>query len=231
MGAEQFAGDSYHADSLHKFVFDLGYLAKNRASGSGINVPLPRGHSVRLLDLRAACGDRSVAQFMRERPPLGLSSSLVDEVVETLSPEQLELVGVTPPLVGNVFPNFSFIQFPGPDAAGRLEGGAVSVRVFNPVGAGKTEVISWTIVERDAPEEVRKCIESATTQTFSISGVFEQDDAEAWLSTVRVVRGPQGRRQWLDYRSTSAGRSPDVVGQGVVGSSDDLQWNFLGRLA
>jgi nitrite reductase/ring-hydroxylating ferredoxin subunit len=228
MGSEQFAGDAYHAESLHKFAFDLGYMGKSRLSATGMDVMNENGHSLRLLDKRALRGDAGVDEFVGEHLPLGMSPELVDEARSVLSPEQFEAMVVTPPLVGNVFPNLSFIQNPMADAAGRTGGGAAAFMVWNPIAPGRMEILSWTLVERDAPEEVKRQMAATTVQTFSVSGTFEQDDAEAWSSSMEVLRGPVARHNWLDYASRVTGTRIDALpGAAYDGpNSDEPPWNF-----
>ncbi len=233
MGSEQFAGDAYHAHTLHKFAFDLEYVGKDRLSATGMDVVAEIGHSLRLIDKRALRGDQDAYEFARDHLPLGMTLDLLDEARSVLSPERFEEMVTTPPLVGNVFPNFSFIFNPMPDAAGRKGDGkaslgAASLSVWNPIAPGRMEILSWTMVERDAPEDVKRQMAATTVQTFSISGTFEQDDSEAWSSAMEVLRGPVAQDNWLDYAARWSG--PRVEGlPGIVHDGpnmDEPAWNF-----
>jgi hypothetical protein len=42
------------------------------------------------------------------------------------------------------------------------------------------EVITWLLVEKDAPEEWKKRSRESFILTFSPSGIFEQDDTEVF---------------------------------------------------
>jgi len=84
--------------------------------------------------------------------------------------------------VGTIFPNFALLHQSLGDT--RNETGGLTLRKFAPRGPKKMELISWTLVPRDAPEEAKKASRDALMATFSPTGVHEQDDAMAleWIT-------------------------------------------------
>jgi hypothetical protein len=54
------------------------------------------------------------------------------------------------------------------------------LRVWQPVGPNRCQVWSWHFVEKNAPEWWKKLGRRMYTQTFSSSGMFDQDDTENW---------------------------------------------------
>jgi hypothetical protein len=135
-------------------------------------------------------------------------------------------------VVGTVFPNLSWLNMAMPTPDGRL-GAVITWRIWHPVGPGELEVMTWALAERDAPEEVRALTRRTTIQTFSDSGIFEQDDAEGWTGIQRAVGGVMGARRWLNYQTETGEKRPDDwEGGGLVQtdfSRDDNQWAFWMR--
>ena len=77
--------------------------------------------------------------------------------------------GMVNPIVGTVFPNFSFIR-----STSR------TFRVWHPRGPESIEVWSWGYVDKEAPPEVKDKVRLSVIQGFSPSGTFEQDDMDNW---------------------------------------------------
>ena len=73
-------------------------------------------------------------------------------------------------LVITIFPNLSFVYFPG----------LCSIRVWQPKAAGETELWSWALYNKDAPDDVKDAIRKQVTRMFSPTGMLEQDDLEVW---------------------------------------------------
>jgi hypothetical protein len=92
------------------------------------------------------------------------------------------------------------------------------------------EVMYWALVEKDAPQEVKDLTRRVTIQIFTDGGLIDQDDAEVWAGTQRVIGGAMGQRRRASYRGLLGVNKPaDWPGEGEVyagPSSDDNQWNF-----
>jgi phenylpropionate dioxygenase-like ring-hydroxylating dioxygenase large terminal subunit len=71
--------------------------------------------------------------------------------------------------------------------------GINTVRTWHPRGPDETEIWVFTIVDRDAPAEIKEQYRRQNIRTFSAGGVFEQDDGENWVEIQRVLRGYQAR--------------------------------------
>lgn len=80
-----------------------------------------------------------------------------------------------------VFPTCSFLP------------GVNTVRTWHPRGPNEIEVWSFTIVDADAPDEIKEEFRKQTLRTFSAGGVFEQDDGENWVEIQHVLRGHKAR--------------------------------------
>lgn len=80
-----------------------------------------------------------------------------------------------------VFPTCSFLP------------GINTVRAWHPRGPHEIEVWAFTVVDADAPDEMKDEYRRQTLRTFSAGGVFEQDDGENWVEIQQVLRGHKAR--------------------------------------
>ena len=80
-----------------------------------------------------------------------------------------------------VFPTCSFLP------------GINTIRSWHPRGPNEIEVWAFTVVDADAPDEIKEEFRRQTLRTFSAGGVFEQDDGENWVEIQAVLRGHKAR--------------------------------------
>jgi hypothetical protein len=103
------------------------------------------------------------------------------------------------PSAATLFPNLSFVHnWPEVDD-GRVAP-FISIRLWQPVGPGETEVLSWFAVAADAPASFKADSYRAYLMCFGSSGMFEQDDVENWVSITSTARGAMARRLLLNSR-------------------------------
>ena len=137
-----------------------------------------------------------------------------------------------PPVLGTVFPNLVWLNIPMP-APDRRPSAVITWKLIQPKGPHNCEILSWALVEKDAPEEVRELTRRTTVLTFSDSGVFEVDDAEAWGGIQKVIRGVKGRQRRANFQASAPpSPPPGWAGGGTVYggfSKDDNQWAFYQR--
>lgn len=199
LAAEQFGGDNYHAASAHESMARLGFVPPGKTSGDepwtrDFEARTDKGHAW----INLAIPDPpEIAQALAD-----YQAQLRTEARQRLSEPQSDLVGCV--YVGTIFPNFSLISFVG----------FLSFRLWIPRGAGRMEVWSWGLVERDAPAAARELARKMQILTFSSSGIFEQDDGEMWGDCVETMGGFYRRRFPLNYQMGAGhGRSdPDKPG-------------------
>lgn len=72
------------------------------------------------------------------------------------------------PLTYGVYPNFSFLW------------GNNTIRITHPRGPGQIEYWSWWVVEKNAPDHIKRKLRENYTFFFGPGGVLEQEDSEAW---------------------------------------------------
>ncbi|QLL06240.1 aromatic ring-hydroxylating oxygenase subunit alpha [Mycobacterium vicinigordonae] len=234
LAAEQFSGDAYHTVMLHNSLAELGVFPKDPAAILlGVNVGTEGAHTLRCLDMEgvmAGLGAAATEGMFDQAPPPGMDAELVAQVTEVLSTEQVNAFIKTPPVVGQVFPTLAWINMLLPNAASEIKGGVITFRTWVPRGLDHMEIMSWTLVEKDASEEIRRATARSTIQTFSDSGIFEQDDAESWAGVYRAIRGAQGQKQRLLYFSTCGEPIKEngcLTWPGM--GRDDIQWLFWKR--
>lgn len=197
IGAENFIGDSYHTPHTHTSVVEVGLFAEPRANkrkegvlyhagrGGGTTYKLPPGST-----------------FETGLAHVGYPPEMVDLMASALSPDQRALVDRSGfmPSAATLFPNMSFVHnWPRIDGDGTVAP-FTSWRIWQPVGPGETEVLSWFAVAADAPPAFKEASYRAYVLCFGSSGMFEQDDVENWVSITSTARGTMARRLLLNNR-------------------------------
>jgi 3-phenylpropionate/trans-cinnamate dioxygenase alpha subunit len=178
IAAEQFAGDAYHAPVSHSS--SLGRMIPNYAqliAQEGRQVVTREGHGQGFVL-------RQVAQARFENETLQRYRD--DRLVEAA-----ERLGEQRPLGGHftIFPTFSGL------------GGNANIRVWHPKGPNKFEIWSWTVVDKEAPVELKKAQARGSLLTEGASGTVEQDDGENWnLMGQLLQEGYQARRHAWNYQ-------------------------------
>jgi 3-phenylpropionate/trans-cinnamate dioxygenase alpha subunit len=196
LAAEQFGGDNYHADALHRSMNQIGLGPEGEYRGESpwerdFEVKCEHGHGWINFDVP-----------MGELPPVQAKfmERIQREAEETLSPDQARLVNMVQ--VGTIFPNFSIIGFLG----------FTSIRIWNPRGPRDMEVWSYGLIEKEAPPEVVEITRKMQVLTFGPSGIFEQDDGCVWGEAVEVMGGRQRGEYPLNYQM-GAGHGREVPGR------------------
>lgn len=178
--AENFAGDGYHTAWSHNSAISTGFASNRRllSTSGGRMVSPGNGHCV------ITAGPDDITD-----PPIdeirAYEESILPEVERRLGPRRR----VIKPTVGTVFPNFSM-----------LISAARTFRVWHPKGPEKTEVWSWTYVDKAAPPEVKEALRLSSLRTFGPSGTFEQDDMDNWQECTQTCRGTVSRRYSLNLQ-------------------------------
>jgi 3-phenylpropionate/trans-cinnamate dioxygenase alpha subunit len=202
IAAEQFAGDTYHGAVTH--VSSLGLLVPgfaNRQTREGRQFASRLGHGVAPLSVPTAQGAANrfgsdvLSNYRRERHELA---------VERLGEQQARSLGHF-----TVFPNFSGLA------------GSANIRVWHPKGPNKFEIWSWTVVDKDAPEEVKHAQKLGSIHMEGAAGMVEVDDGENWdLMGQLLEQGFQVRRHTWNYQmGLGHERDDDPLYRGRVGQA------------
>jgi len=185
IGAENFAGDSYHTPHTHVSVVEIGLFLEPKAnrrkegalywsgSGGGTTYKLPTD------------------DFDKNLRYIGYPEEMVERMRARWSPEQKDMVGRAGfmPSASTLFPNLSLVHNWPRVREGENVVPFVSLRVWQPLGPTETEVLSWFAVDASAPQWYKDDSYRAYLLCFGSSGMFEQDDVENWTSITSVSTG------------------------------------------
>jgi len=213
LAAANFAGDGHHIFVTHGFrsALLLETLGGKRTS---YVLPTDRGHAATL-----TCWPPDVPAPEH----LGLPKALMPEVKQRLSPDQVKLLESLMLIVGNVFPNMSFLdtashtpaEWGGSPDAPQMS--FLTLRQWQPKGPTKMEVWSWLVVDGDAPADWREASRQCYLREFGPGGVFEQDDVANWEAITETLQTPIAQRLQLQYRmGMEVQRAMDWKGPGVA---------------
>jgi len=200
IGPINFCGDGPHAPLLHGPISQLAvdespeqFMAA--IMGESPDVILGNG-SAMLLNLTP--GER--LDFVGYHP------DMVDLHRRTLNATQIGLLGRMMTGVATLFPNLSLVQAPVRFEADQPAINFLTLRLWQPLSATRTEVWNWFLAEREAPDDWKARSLQAGLRSFSAGGTFDQDDSEAWAAVSRGLRGPVGRRLDLNFQATRGWR-------------------------
>ena len=82
--------------------------------------------------------------------------------------------------------------------------GNYTIRVTHPRGPHEMEVWAWTLVPKDAPEEIKDSIRRDVLRTFTPGGMFEADDALNWEEMQHILKGKVARETGYLYQMVGA---------------------------
>ena len=92
--------------------------------------------------------------------------------------------------------------------------GVLGFRLALPRGPLQTEFWHFVLVDKDAPEEIKRVIRIGSQANNGAAGLFEQDDIDNWRQVTAAGRSRLGRRhaQDLSMGLGHAGAHPDYPG-------------------
>ena len=222
LGALNFIGDGQHIMTTHKGPIALDPLRSVRAvtpADKSVQIMTDGGHGCTLTYLAPGMPDSAYHTH---------ASDLIPLYESTLKPEQCKLLEHLRVAVGNVFPNFSFIEL----QAGPGEK-AVIIRLWHPIGGTEMEVLSWVLVEREASPEYKARMLKNGSHNFGVSGVFEQDDVELWEAATAASDNTVARQFPYSFHTAAPYREKplaDYKGPGRAyqpSASEVIQFEFM----
>ena len=172
--ADNFVSDSYHVQWTHRSAMMTNFSGSSAGlpKGDGSAVSPGNGHGV-----------GTIGPMDPVDPPIPVILDYEKEIREEVEQQLGPRFGIVSPIVGTVFPNFSFSR-----------SSARSMRVWHPKAPDKIEIWSWVYVDKKAPPEVKEALRKAALRAFSPSGPFEQDDMDNWQACTQTSRGIVTRR-------------------------------------
>ena len=150
----------------------FSFGANNKPTAGGRIVSPGNGHAI------VCVGPNDMTE-----PPMPEIIAYEQEIRPEVEKRLGARLGSVSPVVGTLFPNFSFLRV-----------GSRCFRVWHPRGPDKTEVWSWVYVDKAAPPHIKEAVRLAGIRGFGPSGSFEQDDMDNWQECTRGCRGAVARR-------------------------------------
>ncbi len=169
MGADNFIGDGYHTRITHA---SMGMAGINRgvtqnvsyAGGDRGTVSPGNGHGIIGGHIGDAASDQSTERSRFTNAVQEYAAIHRAEIGKRLGPARENQGNMG---IGTLFPNFTWHNSP-------------MIRVWHPRGPLKTEVWSYCIVDKLAPEEIKQDMRHAYEARFGPAGNMEVDDANNW---------------------------------------------------
>lgn len=185
VGAENFSGDTYHTPHTHASTGVIKLVSSaattNRKAGIMFAADGGNGATFRL-------GPGSFEERLRA---VGYPDDMIERMAQTMSPAMrgiIEKDGVLPS-ASTMFPNISLLQISARvDDAGTIVP-FTTIRVWQPISATETEIFSFFVVDKQASADFKEKSYKAYIMCFGTSGMFEQDDMDAWVTLTRMTRG------------------------------------------
>jgi phenylpropionate dioxygenase-like ring-hydroxylating dioxygenase large terminal subunit len=154
--AEQFGSDNWHFQGVHGSMSKLGRRNEDPGHEDSFHAWTASGH-----------------MLICVAPKMDLPSAFASYLNELLAKGQISELQrrlLRCSIVMTIFPNLSLVFFPG----------LCSIRVWHPRAPGETELWSWALYNRDAPDHIKDLIRKQVVRMFSPTGMLEQDDLEVW---------------------------------------------------
>jgi phenylpropionate dioxygenase-like ring-hydroxylating dioxygenase large terminal subunit len=180
-GAENFCGDSSHTQIVHKSALESGAASSDAVAApdkSGLHVHDCDGFAI---STRLAGPGNSVFWGYPEEVTRHFNQN-------RLNADQFDFARRGIVHDGTVFPNFSYLHLAVSDSAERDSAGFLTIRVWQPIAPGRTEIWAWILAPKEASAAYKARAYEVGMSSFSPSGSFEQDDTAVWPGIARSAR-------------------------------------------
>jgi hypothetical protein len=186
----------YHTPQTHTSVVEIGLFREPKAEkrkdgntywagpGGGTTYKLPPG---------------DLTERLRY---VGYPDSVIETMKASWSQAQCDVIGRDGFMISaaSVFPNLSMVHnWPKVEDSDDVLP-FITLRTWQPIGPDETEVLSWFVVDAQAPEKFKALSYKAYLMCFGSTGMFEQDDVENWVSLTNTAAGSMARRLLLNSR-------------------------------
>jgi 3-phenylpropionate/trans-cinnamate dioxygenase alpha subunit len=217
---ENFIGDAYHGGWTHAAALQVvgGTLAPilgNAQIPPGYQFAAHNGHG-----FNALLASDEVFPHLHT----GRTKDLYEEWIRSRTPAVKERLGEGRATIykaiwdGSMFPNTSFLR------------GVDCWKVWQPRGPRELEVWTWTLVESEMPDELKKGIRHSNEKTFGPAGILEGDDGENMEGNTGTNEGFITRQQVLNTEMGLGGEGSHEAYPSLVSEPPDNEAahrNFL----
>ena len=200
---ENFIGDSYHvgwthAPALAGLVGEVPPHASFIGDDTCLQMTSRYGHGLGIFN------QLGVAVLLHECPELApWVQRRAGEVAAARGPQAAGMYAGH--WDASIFPNCSYLI------------GDNVFKVWHPLGPDKIEIMTWTIVEKDMPDDLKRRVQVATHRMFGPAGMLESDDLDNFDFATRPNRGFVTRQGDLNLQMGLGQEREDPVLPGVVG--------------
>ena len=218
--AEQFCSDMYHVPFSHMSPV----IARMPENASRADAAFPMegvqfrsahgGHGTGFFTTPDG-GGAVMAAVLGEKAAGYHLGPVRDKVRERLGSPRTDKINA---MHMTIFPNLSFLP------------GIQTLRTWHPKGPDEVEIWALTVVDSDAPDDVKEAYRIGVLRTFSAGGVFEQDDGENWEGVTYGASGVGTRDHAFHYGAgLDAGRHPELPGTVSTAYSEHTQRGMYRR--
>ncbi|MDA4129174.1 MAG: Rieske 2Fe-2S domain-containing protein [Thaumarchaeota archaeon] len=177
---ENFGGDSYHTQIVHKSCIDVGLVRSTVAGQAGrsgsYHVTECDGHGT---SIRTDPG----SHFW------GYPKEISDRFdPESVSKEQYQLAKESVLHTGFVFPNLTFLHAAHTDAPEKPHVPCFCIHQWIPMGPDSTEVCLWLLVPKGSSQEYRQRVSKAMGSMVGVSGNMTADDIAVFEGITRASK-------------------------------------------
>jgi 3-phenylpropionate/trans-cinnamate dioxygenase subunit alpha len=200
MPAENQVGDVAHGAVSHASALRMagpaGAAGLRTVLDFGRNVSFAHGHggTIRVYPPAESAGASPGAELLLGRPDLAAHFAAERTAAGARLGAPRDRMKIA---TATVFPNFSIL------------GSNSTIRVAHPRSATSTEIWSWVLVDRAAPEPVKQALKEFYQFTFGPAGIFEQDDGENWEEVTAGAQGREAGRHAFFYGMGLGSEGPD----------------------
>lgn len=104
----------------------------------------------------------------------------------------------------SIFPNCSYLF------------GTGAFKVWNPIGPNQVEILTWTIAEKDMPEDLKHKVKTAAHWAFGTAGTIESDDLDNFDYCNRPNQGHVTRQDVVTSQMGMGNEREDADFPGLV---------------
>jgi nitrite reductase/ring-hydroxylating ferredoxin subunit len=210
--SDNFSGDDYHLESTHSSTEKIGVTRGfSQSCFIGHSFELGNGHN--FVGHDAA---RTGAPLWGYPPDI---SSHFD--LSRLDDVQRKMVTDTPPTVGTIFPNLSFIRSIGIAQPDRPPAIFTSLRLWQPVAPGLAEYWNWHLEWVFLAEDHADRAYEIGQYNVGAAGMIEQDDTAVWEGPAKASASPWLRAAGAKFHFQQGQPGPTEIPK-------DPSWNGPG---
>ncbi len=205
-GSDNFGGDNYHTLVTHGSMSASGMSAPRRPlqlEKTNFIIAAGNGHCV----LGGYAGDQPRQQQGFNEPEV---AKYLNDISAELNQRLGKIRGKQANMgIGTLFPNFTWHSSP-------------TIRMWHPRGPWSTEVWSFCIVDKNAPDVVKQAMKNSYIQRFGPAGNMEQDDANNWMDSTRSAKSLTARKYPLNM---TMGKGHEWTNETHPGQSLGFSWS------